>query len=560
MAGPWEKYQDEPMAEQDVSSTQVEQGPWNAYAEQPVEQMATPSQSSPSIIRSLGEGLTAGFAGELAGATEAGLGAIQGLVTGSNAFGNEGRLAAITSFVDNYKRAQQDYDNQRKAAEEVNPLGALGAEIVGAGITGAATAPAMAARGLGLVAQGAVGGGLTGLGKSEKETLKGAAKDVGTGAALGGLFSWGLGKLFGKTTPVIQKGKDGSFKIDIGQGGKDVFKVSREAAESLATPEAQNALRSELNAQKDGLAAAVLKDFEITEALKQQGLSEKGALPAKGLTKALEKSWNKISSITPEGDEVALKSLEALKQRYQEINQSLLTKSPTGSYDDVSLEGLERVRSELGDIIFRNKSYDKVPQVKSAAVDLWAGLTDVLKKNDLDPITKEAGKLTKGLEGQRALFQIRDEIESLPSGDWIKGLANPNNASAEERFRNLVKPLEQLSKTNNQDSLANLSSYISNDFNSAVLKARVSNLIMGEAGSSIKTSPKQAVSSIIGGYKNTAISKAGSAIGALEQLRLMGLPVGKAATAPVNIGLETLRQSMPYLGGKVSSGIKSQEE
>lgn len=523
--------------------------------------METSSQpSSPSIIRSLGEGLTMGFAGELAGAAEAGIGAAQGLITGKNAFGNEGRLAALTSFSDNYKKARDTYDTQRKIAEEVNPVGALATEIVGSGITGIATAPIAAARGLGLVAQGVAGGGLSALGKSEKESVSGLAKDVGTGAALGGLFSWGLGKLFGKSAPVIQKGKDGSFKIDVGQGAKDVFKVSRETAESLSTPEAQNALRAELNAQKDGLTASIAKDFEVTEALKLQGLTEKGALPSKGLTKALENSWNKISSLTPEGDEVAIKSLEALKQRYREINQNLLTKSPTGSYDDVSLEGLEKVRSELGDVIFRNKSYDKVPQVKSAAVDLWAKLTDVLKKNDLDPITKQAGNLTKGLEAQRALYQISDEVDSLPSGDWIKGLANPNNSSAEERFKNLVKPLEKLAKSGNSDSLTNLNSYIANDFNAAVLKARISNLIMGETGSTLKASPKQAVSSLISGYKNTAVSKMGSALGSLDQLKVINLPVGRAITAPVDAGLSTLKQSTPYLSGSIASGVNAEEE
>lgn len=516
----------------------------------------TTSQGMSFPTRSIGEGLTSGFSGELAGGIEATLGAAEGLLTGKNAFGNEGRLAALTSFAENYAKGRDEYDRQRALESEQSPLTSLGAEIAGAGISAIASAPALAARGLGAVAQGAALGGLAGLGKSEKQDVAQAATDTATGAGLGALFSWGLGKVFGKGQEPISKAKDGSFKIQVGQKASDVFKVSKETAQSLATPEAQNALRAELNAQKDGLLASISQDFKSTEALKQSGLAEKGALQAKGLKDSLDAAWNKLSSLTPEGDEVALKSAQALKDRFKDVNMSLLAKSPTGSYDDVPLAALEKTRSELGDVIFRNKAYDKVPQVKSAAVDLWGKLTDVLKKNDLDPITKKAGDLTKGLDAQRALFKILDEVESLPSGDWIKGLANPSNSSAAERFQSMVKPLEELNAKGNGDALANLSSYISKDFNKAVLKARVSNMILGETGSSLKTSPKQALVSFTQGYKNDAISRIGSALGELEQFSPKGIPIGKAIVAPAEAGLSTLRNAVPYISGAVPASIK----
>lgn len=517
-------------------------------------------QPAPSTFRSVGEGLTFGFSGELAGLAEAGLGAAEGLLTGKNAFGNEGRLAALTSFAENMRKGSDEYDRARKLAEEQSPMTALGAEILGGGITGIAAAPALAARGLGLVAQGAAAGGLTGLGKSEADTLEGAAVDTGLGAGLGALFSWGLGKVFGKGTDAIKKGKDGAYKIDVGQKGNDIFNVSRETAESLATPEAQNALRAELNAQKDGLLGSIAEDFKVTEALKQAGLKNKGSIPSKGLKDSLDSAWESISSITPEGDEVALKSVEALKERFKDLNMSLLAKSPTGSYDDVPLASLETVRSELGDVIFRNKAYDKVPQVKKAATSLWGKLTDVLKKNDIDPITKEAGELTKGLDAQRALFKVLDEVESLPSGDWIKGLANPSNAAAAERFQNMVKPLEELAKKGQSDSLANLSSYVSKDFNKAVLKARISNMVLGETGTSLKTSPKQALVALTQGFKNDALSRAGAAIGELDKLRLLGIPVGRGITAPVDAGLSTLKSAAPYMGGSISAALGDKGE
>lgn len=540
----------------DADAAKLEAGPLQGDQLQP-------EQPAPSTFRSIGEGLTMGFSGELAGLTEASLGAAEGLLTGKNAFGNEGRLAALASFIDNYKKGEKTYDDARKLAAEQSPMSALGSELLGGAVTGIATAPALAAKGLGLAAQGAATGGLAGLGKSEADTLGGVAKDVGLGAALGGAFSWGLGKIIGaggKAVDAIKQLKDGSFKIQVGQKAGDVFKVSRETAQNLATPEAQNALRAELNAQKDGLLASINSDFKATEALKTAGLAEKGALPAKGLKTGLDKAWDKISSLTPEGDEVAVKSAEALKDRFKELNMSLLAKSPTGSYDDVPLAALEKVRGELGDVVFRNKAYDKVPQVKKAATDLWGKLTDVLKTNDIDPITKQAGDLTKGLDAQRALFKIADEVESLPSGDWIKGLANPSNAAAADRFQSMVKPLEELTKKGNGDTLANLASYISKDFNSAVLKARISNMVLGDTGKAFTANPNQILSTFLSNAKNGAAAKVGAAVGELDKLRLLGIPVGRAITAPADASIAGIRGAAPYVAGSISSAIGNGKE
>lgn len=530
-----------------------------------MEMPATDQQSSlsvdnPSTFRSIGEGLTMGFSGELAGGIEALAGLGEGLLTGSNRFGDEGRLAALKSFSDNYLTAQKEYDAKREIAAEQSPGTALLSELAGGVTSGIASAPALAAKGLGLVAQGAAQGALTGLGKSEKSSIEETAKDAAFGGAVGGLFSWGLGKLFNSGKPPITQGKDGAFKIQVGQNSKDVFNVSREMAEGIASPEAQNAIRAELNAQANGLKAAISSDFKSTEALKQLGLSKKGALPSKGLGQSLNEAWDAISSITPENDEVAVKALEGLKTRFKDINKQLITKSPSGNFDDVPLSALEETRSELGDIIFNNKAYNNNGQVKRAAIRLWGKLTDVLTKNDVDPITKEAGELTKALTGQRALFKALDEVESLPSGDWIKALANPSSSAGLKRFQNLISPLEDLAKKGQSDLVPNLSSYISNDFNKAVLKARVSNMVLGEAGSKAKLSPKQVLGSLISGYKNDAFSKAGAAIGSLEQLAPKGIPLGKAVVGSVEAGLKGAKAATPYVAGSLGSLFKSGEE
>jgi hypothetical protein len=536
MAGPWEKFQ---------KQTAPSDGPWNKFKQAPVEAVVETQET-----------VTAEPSNQDYGPFDM----FKPGPTPLSAIFHGGTAGLSSQFSDEAARALGDPAavERMKASQEAYPLTYGAANIVGSGLQALATAPLAAARGIGLIGQGAIQGGLAGLGSSEKESVEQTAKDTAIGAGLGAAFSWGLNKLFGKGPAPIQKAKDGSYNINVGQKTSDVFNVSRETAESMATPEAQNALRAELNAAKDRLSQSVDLDFAASETLKQTGLQSKAALPAKGLQEALDSSWERISAIKPEGDEVAMGAMNALKDRFKDINMNLLKKSSSGKYDDVTLEGLEKVRGELGDIIFRSKAYDKVPQVKGAAVNLWGKLTDVLKKNDIDPITKEAGDLTRGLNAQRALFQVKDVVDELPSGDWIKGLANPSNSGAYERFKNLVKPLEDLAKKGEDLSLSNLANYISGDFNKTLLKARISNKVLGEVGSSLKTSPKQAINSVIQGYKNDVASKMGATLGELDQLRLLGMPVGRAVTAPVDAGLTVLGRSLPAQAG--SLGAPSSEE
>ena len=78
-------------------------------------------------------------------------------------------------------------------------------------------------------------------------------------------------------------------------------------------------------------------------------------------------------------------------------------------------------------------------------------------------------------------------------------------------------------------------------------------MVLGEVGSSLKTSPKQAINSLIQGYKNDITSKAGAALGELDQLRLLGAPIGQMITAPTGALLNTAVKGIPAQAGSLGS-------
>jgi hypothetical protein len=112
---------------------------------------------------------------ELSGAGEAGLGFFDVLLTGSNNFGDQGRLAGIASVLDNYKQARDTQRQQYDKAAADNPNVALAADLTAGLLTSGAYAPVSAAlKGATLAKAATIGAGMgaaTSLGASAGSML-----------------------------------------------------------------------------------------------------------------------------------------------------------------------------------------------------------------------------------------------------------------------------------------------------------------------------------------------------------------------------------------------------
>lgn len=135
-----------------------------------------------STLRGVAQGASLGFSDELSG----GLGTARD-VAESYLSGKE--TPDISSLYEQYRDLER---KKNEAAQKVHP------NLYGAGELGGALATSfIPGAQIGTLAKGAAIGGLTGLGRTEEETLAGQAKDVATGAALGG-GGFKLGGMLGK--------------------------------------------------------------------------------------------------------------------------------------------------------------------------------------------------------------------------------------------------------------------------------------------------------------------------------------------------------------------------
>jgi hypothetical protein len=153
----------------------------------------SPSQLE-SGLRGAAQGVTMGFADELAGAGESALDALMG------------RINPVTDLATSYQQHRDESREAFKKAQETNPKTYFGGELAGS-VLPAALAPE--AQGIkGLLGLGAATGAITGAGTSEADLTKGEiaplAKDVAVGGTAGGILSLlgaGVGKLASKLSP-----------------------------------------------------------------------------------------------------------------------------------------------------------------------------------------------------------------------------------------------------------------------------------------------------------------------------------------------------------------------
>lgn len=199
MAGPWEKYQSQPVAEPE--------GPWTRYQAAPA--TAEPAEKpgvALSTARGAMQGLTLGLADESYGLTQG----VRSLLSGG-------------TFSEGYDRGLEEYRGNDKAAREAHPIastvGEVGGSIVpmvGAGATALGaramglTGPNLLSRSAMSAGSGGVIGGVQGFNSGEggfSERLQNAKVPAAAGLALGAAsptIGLGVGKAVNAATRAIR--------------------------------------------------------------------------------------------------------------------------------------------------------------------------------------------------------------------------------------------------------------------------------------------------------------------------------------------------------------------
>lgn len=342
-----------------------------------------------SFARGGAQGLTLGFADELAGAGESGL----DLATGK----------AQPSFEDLVRAYKQHRDESRanfKAAEEANPKTYLGGQIVGG------LAPVAASGGLGAGIQGAARlGGIAGLGTSSTDLtsddtiadkLKGAGTDVAIGGTLGAALAGipvGISAFKNKTLPGQLFSKE--------LGGQKI--VGEEARKALGDELVSNAGKIGQDVQEAMNKAAQNKTSileELTNAGKKYNIED--------IQQALAEGEKKLpTSFTKEGD-AARKALKEPFERAVEMGQV----NPLEATSAEELMGtqldpkqLDSMRRALGRLGYEKDLKDD--QVVALAKRLSGKLSEKLNTN----VNPETGEIVPSALG-KANAKIQNLMEA----------------------------------------------------------------------------------------------------------------------------------------------------
>lgn len=468
---------------EDVEYTAPEDMDDSLFEDEPVEEMSQLEAG----VRGAAQGLTFDFADEIAGAAQAGVGALQG---------EEGSLSEL------YKKYRDEQRRQMEQASEEFPVTYYGSDVAAgvlpALLTGGATAAASVGK---AVAKGATKGALkesakqaakvgakvgaaTGLGASEAETLPEMAQDVAVGGALGA----GLGAVTPLASKVISKAGSGVKKageavsefipgaeaIELGyKAGKKGIKLSEEGIRG-SIKEYSEKLHKDIvkKMTKEGLdkkrAIEIADDIGVRidagESVQNvmDELVEKGAM---GLKDAKEKAafFNVLDDLVQGNDQniKALKKLESklakdvAKDKYNFGAETIQTRETSDQISELlplpdqkgEIKGLRakmRIPARDGDepIEYFKQQFQEILEspIKLQQVDLTS-MKPSQTEDLIQYLNSFTGDLTRPAKNitEKTARRLAGEIREKSNQALESGMVSDKNQSISNLFKALRK-------------------------------------------------------------------------------------------------------------------------
>lgn len=502
-----------------------------------------PVSAKESFARGTAQGSSLSFGDELSANQEAFFGAAEGLITGKNAFGDEGRLSGITNYIDNYARARDTHRQQNKEAEEANEgtylLGKIAGAVPLAVATGGESVLANAASGGAMAAATSIG---EGEGRSTLEAADDATKSFGTGMALTGLLG-GTIKILGKVGSAMIKGPKGAFKI------------SEEMGESLANPKVAEKVGLELGEVGTRLADVSQKS-RASVGTQLQSIADKTNKTI-NLKPGFEDTIEALNKFNPGRDATA----QAVKNDFIDTLQSLggdLAKpsdpflagpKATGDLSEVTFKRLHEVKQELGRKIFEQGLFAGNKFVDKTAKNFYHKIAGMLKSAD------DTGQYDTLSDVYNALSS--SDPESF-TANGLKYLQDPWDLGSMGKMNKLLGKLRNLDPKVKEATIPELASFIDNDLTQAAYKAEILKKVGGKSGTFfMKGAPLPSPSSI-GADVGAEYSQA------LPQALRSGIESGMSFAAPKvgaiagGAGRAAIGQVSPNIASQIERGLGGQ--
>lgn len=526
-----------------------------------------------------GQGAALGYGKQLNAGLQAGMGAVDQAVNGQNNFGDQSdahasvmtRIAdAISNVPANYSRAKKEVQAQIDKARIAHPVAAALTEIA------ASIPPSILAgstlKAAGMVntgAQAATIGGAYGYGASQNEGLdrvydagKAAAMGYGIakgvqlgGAALSAVKNVPIEDLvaseyesYGKPIVSIAKAavKDTPYGLDFQPKLSEGFQIGKEMKAVLTDPNVQAQVTSELNAQPERAEQIINLTKDRLGKTWEPILAEHGTSAKMDVDPLLNKAYTIANDIATEGNTAAEPLKSALQKRIMNFASNLrpADSGVTGIKGSVNLKQLTDFQQDLGDIIYRQKAYDSVPQVKRAAARLWGLVADSASK--LDETQGSGGALADINKVYKALYGMTD---NMIKGTDIRAMVNPQAVGAENRFEQFVKPFEDLPANLRQELAPEMHSYLSDAFPKVFTKAKI--MVAATTGKDDGLIQKVLNMGLIRAMKPINIA---NRAGQLSNVQYNGPSIAAGAAAAAGPAQAALPVVAPSIAGQMSGG------
>lgn len=537
-----------------------------------------------SVFKSAGEQLGTELATPGAGqatAVHAGQGATLG-------FGEELSAGVSAAAGEDYKKTRNRMRQEIDETAQSHPMLSALSEIAGGIPLTIATGGASVGRPILAAAINTGLAGAYGLGASKKNSLGEAATDTIKPALFaGGLsalanskaltntvknnyktyFNPELGKEVVDTVnvnniPVVKGVDNGALEIQFPSEGKKLktaFKLGKEEARSLATPEMQAKITDEVthifgNDTVEGTFPKIIADTQSDLGLaRDKILNSIGSNPLK-TGSMLNESIDDIAKIQTGGLARDVKPAQAdfTKEIITPMWKKFQSSSPTQNLDDVPLSAILEEKQALGKRLFgKEQLFHKTPAVREKTIKLYNNMNKLLNGHNND--------LKLFNDAFDATYQMEDNV--IKSYSKLNNLSDPNAGSARLAYETLIKPFQKLPENMRAALLPKIQNYLSKDMPATLLKSDIKNA----AVKTVKADGiyEWALNKLMftqGGRISTAsslgaaVGKAGNAVQSTANLGKAGLAtIGDAVVGGDN-SLAGQAARIPSLTGAMSIG------
>lgn len=321
---------------------------------------------------------------------------------------------------------------------------------------------------------------LVGLGKGAAEgtlaTLGEAEGDVGSRLTALGENKLGIGiSTIAGPLSTLSKVSVKDADVIVENGGK-ALKLGRNLQETLTSPEAQATVAKGLDEYAPRLKAAV-EGAQTAVGREMDAIASKNAsIPVKsGFLSEAAEDLAKIPD--NQLDDATRAAKNRLMSSIERAEMTAALSSASRNSAEGSFEAIYQAKKQLGNEIWRNKIYNKSPEMKAKAVALYSKLSKALQNAD-EAAGGTGGKFREVSDTFSALYKTGEDAERL-SGSVIKSLADPFDTAGKKVQREVFTEYNKLSPELRQKYMPGMDKIVNQELPELVTTARIVRKITG---------------------------------------------------------------------------------